>query len=80
MTFSLFPLGERNGREEGKKKRKTCEHWVGAVPNDVLWCKQVVRGWCRKEEEMSEEFSRRRVTRDSEEEEGREDSDDSQWR
>jgi hypothetical protein len=52
--------------KEGTKKRKTCEGCGDEFPNEVSLRKHVERGWCKKEDEMSEkELSRRRVTRDT---------------
>ena len=52
--------------KEGKTKRKICEEGGDKFPNKVSLNKHVERGWCKKEDEMSEkELSRRRVTRES---------------
>ena len=52
--------------KEGKTKRKTCEGCGDEFPNKVSFNKHVERGWCKKEDEMSEkELSRRRMTRDT---------------
>ena len=52
--------------KEGKTKRKICEGCGDEFLNEVSLNKHEERGWCKKEDEMSEkELSRRRVTKDT---------------
>ena len=54
------------GRARARVRVRVRVRLRDGFPNEVSLRKHVERGWCKKEDEMSEkEFSRRRVTRDT---------------